>query len=701
MVWLPLSVMAQEGLVNITNSMFSPRHRLVLSEKDGWFAREGFDKSWIKKDLSLPDWKKMPPSAIAGGGHEGKKEVEWTFRIRIRIDSSCHYQISGFISRCWASSEVYLNDSLVAEFGHTGSLDSPYQENRFFSGKTIPLYLTKGVPYNFAVHVVDKVPSWGQGYLRSAFGLGDLLIFTTTSSVPIVLLNAAYLERDAVLLAIAGLIALLFWCFWLLQPADKNQLIFALCATCLAVMGTLQVLVWTTDDLSFNGMQVNRLFFFLTLSVALGLIFPILANILKVSARSWIRYSVYILLGFLFLAAQLPKLNKIAGILTIIYVLICLGMVAKWWQRIHGAAWAVVTGLLTGILLFMVSFAADALQVPLPIWLDNLVYVASVGSIPIGLVLYAAIRFREINLETKSQAARLVQLSEEKRQQAEHQQEILEQEVKKQTADLRNTLTELRKTQAQLIQSEKMASLGELTAGIAHEIQNPLNFVNNFSEVNAELIRDMKDELQKGNMREVNSIADHILGNEEKINHHGKRADAIVKSMLLHSRSSAGVQELTDINALADESMRLAYHGIRAKHKDLTVELVTAFDQSVKPMNMVRQDMGRVFLNLFNNAFFSVFEKHALNNNYQPRVSITTRRSENDLEILVADNGIGIPEKNRDKIFQPFFTSKPAGEGTGLGLSLSYDIIKAHGGTLSLGADNSEGAIFRIILPLL
>ena len=271
----------------------------------------------------------------------------------------------------------------------------------------------------------------------------------------------------------------------------------------------------------------------------------------------------------------------------------------------------------------------------------------------------------------------------------------------------KQVLKSLRKTQRQLIMSEKMASLGELTAGIAHEIQNPLNFVNNFSDVNAELIDELKNELQSGNNSEALLIADDIKENEKKINHHGKRADAIVKGMLQHSQSSSGKKEPTDINALADEYLRLSYHGLRAKDKSFNANFVTNFDEGIGMMDVVPQDIGRVLLNLFTNAFHAVDEKKKATDlngeNYKPTVSMTTKRSSTPsgagcIEIRVKDNGNGIPPAIIDKIFQPFFTTKPTGQGTGLGFSLSYDIIKAHGGELKVETKEGEGTEFTIIL---
>jgi len=273
-------------------------------------------------------------------------------------------------------------------------------------------------------------------------------------------------------------------------------------------------------------------------------------------------------------------------------------------------------------------------------------------------------------------------------------------ELTRQKEELQQTLEELKSTQAQLIQSEKMASLGELTAGIAHEIQNPLNFVNNFSEVNTELIAEMKAEIDKGNIDEVKAIANDIADNEQKINHHGKRADAIVKGMLQHSRASTSVKEPTSINALADEYLRLAYHGLRAKDKSFNATMKTNYDESIPNINIIPQDIGRVFLNLYTNAFYAVTEKKKqMGDGYEPTVSVITKKTRQKVLISVKDNGNGIAQKSLDKIFQPFFTTKPTGQGTGLGLSLSYDIVKAHGGEIKVDTKEGEGSEFIIQLP--
>jgi len=270
-------------------------------------------------------------------------------------------------------------------------------------------------------------------------------------------------------------------------------------------------------------------------------------------------------------------------------------------------------------------------------------------------------------------------------------------------AALEKSLQELKAAQAQLIHAEKMASLGELTAGIAHEIQNPLNFVNNFSEVSTELMVEMLEEIMKGDTEEVVLLAKDIKSNLEKISTHGKRASGIVKGMLEHSRTSSGKKEPTNLNILVDEYLRLSFHGFRAKDNSFNSTLKTDFDEQIESVNIVPQEIGRVLLNLINNAFYAVVEKQNEmpdTDTYKPLVSVSTKKLDHKIEIRISDNGNGIPEAIKEKIFQPFFTTKPTGQGTGLGLSLSYDIItKGHGGQMKVKTTEGEGAEFIIQLP--
>ncbi|MFP5438593.1 MAG: ATP-binding protein [Bacteroidia bacterium] len=342
---------------------------------------------------------------------------------------------------------------------------------------------------------------------------------------------------------------------------------------------------------------------------------------------------------------------------------------------------------------------------------DWLVYIQELSSMwGIAVLSWSLFqRFRKIMHDNVQQALDNEKLAREKEEERNEliarQNELLEQQVAERTTELQKSLEDLKLTQNQLIQSEKMASLGELTAGIAHEIQNPLNFVNNFSDVSVELIDEMEEELNTGDIEEVKAIAGDIKQNLEKIAHHGRRADSIVKGMLQHSRASTGQKELTDINALADEYLRLAYHGLRAKDKSFNAELITHFDSDLPKVSVVAQDMGRVLLNLFTNAFYATQQKvksppapkGGETVPYNPSVSVTTKRVGDTVEIIVRDNGAGIPDAIKDKILQPFFTTKPTGEGTGLGLSMSYDIVvKGHGGSINIESREGEYTEFTV-----
>ncbi len=315
----------------------------------------------------------------------------------------------------------------------------------------------------------------------------------------------------------------------------------------------------------------------------------------------------------------------------------------------------------------------------------------------ISLILWRNYRQqRQVNTQLKALNERVIQQNEE---------------ITNQRDDLSKTLADLRTTQTQLIQAEKMASLGELTAGIAHEIQNPLNFVNNFAEVSTELVVELEAEQQQPDRDPA--LAAELLGdvkqNLQKIAHHGGRASAIVRGMLEHSRRATGEKRPTDLNALADEYLKLAYHGLKARDKSFNAKLETDFAGDLGMIELVPQEIGRVLLNIYNNAFYAV-QQQSKNltglkdlqglTSYQPTVTVSTVQVNRQVEIRVSDNGTGIPDAVKAKIFQPFFTTKPTGEGTGLGLSLSYDIVtKGHGGSLTMESQEGKGTTFLIQLP--
>ncbi len=321
----------------------------------------------------------------------------------------------------------------------------------------------------------------------------------------------------------------------------------------------------------------------------------------------------------------------------------------------------------------------------------------------VGFGIYA---FFQNNKERQHKQKQEAQIRSAEARKAELERLVFERttELTSQKETLEKALADLQAAQAQLVHAEKMASLGELTAGIAHEIQNPLNFVNNFSEISVELAHELLEEIEKPDADPgvVMDLVRDLSQNQEKINHHGKRAASIVTGMLQHARTSTGKKEPVDLAALADEYLRLSYHGLRAKDKNFNAKIVTDFDQAIGKIEIVPQDMGRVLLNLVNNAFYAVnLKKDLYPNGYDPTVTVSTRLVKaGRVEIRVQDNGTGIPDNVKAKIFQPFFTTKPTGHGTGLGLSLAYDIVtKGHGGTMVVESAEGEGTTFVIRLP--
>ena len=376
-----------------------------------------------------------------------------------------------------------------------------------------------------------------------------------------------------------------------------------------------------------------------------------------------------------------------------------------------------VRGMVQSVIPFIViSIFTDFVKILLPKFhdkYDDFFEIASAFAFILCFVIWLFAR-KQQSVLMKEREERLREEKESRAQKESLEYLVAERthELTQQKEELQKTIDELKSTQNQLIQSEKMASLGELTAGIAHEIQNPLNFVNNFAEVSVELCQELTEEIDKTEISDsdkdyIKEIIGDLSQNQQKITHHGKRADSIVKGMLQHSRASSGEKESVDINALADEYMRLAYHGLRAKNKEFNAALTTDFDPSIGMVEVMPQDLGRVFLNLFTNAFYAVAEKkkkladEGIEPEYRPEVKITTKKFAGKLYIRVSDNGTGMPESVKAKIFQPFFTTKPTGQGTGLGLSMSYDIItKGHGGLLDVATIPGQQTEFKITLPL-
>jgi two-component system NtrC family sensor kinase len=705
LLFLPLIGWTQNTVVNITLEKFSKEYdSYVFGDVSGWIFHQGNDTSWAKKDIDLSGWKTLKPTELSLKYADSTGKVEAWFRVKIKLDSSLGNKLSGVNLGSWAASDLYINGELVTSNGNTGTNGNHFREGNPYEKLSCHANLKAGEVYTIAVHFIDYKSTLPPSQLRSLYFLKNIISITGTKYDSYVLENIKQNSIfSSISISVLFILSLLFWILCIQNPTEKNLRLIAYGTTGLTI-AYFSIFQLQHASANYNAYEiwisVNAIFSSGTIILILLIIVNIFKRKVTKALKIFIAISFIVLLATNFIPLYLNEILSL--IFTALFFLICIYYIVSSWRNLKGAQWAVVAGLFFFLLLLLALYIIRALLVGSSgnYFIRNLLPTILSLSFPISLLVYVSMRFKEIITEVQQNGNRVLQLSEEKKEQALNQQKILEAEVARQTGEIRQTLENLKSTQSQLIQSEKMASLGELTAGIAHEIQNPLNFVNNFSEVNMELLAELKDEIINGNLDEVNAIADDVIGNEEKINHHGKRADAIVKGMLQHSQSSGGVKEPTAINALVDEYLRLAYHGLRAKDKGFNASFKTQLDETIGMVNIQPQEIGRVILNLINNAFYAVAErKRNSPEAYDPKVTVTTKKKDNTILIIVKDNGTGIPQKVVDKIFQPFFTTKPTGQGTGLGLSLSYDIVKAHGGELKVETTEGEGSSFTIYMP--
>lgn len=650
------------------------------------YASPGFDdSSWEIIDPTLDIHTSLPQIP------EG--EICW-MRLRISIDSAVNDLVMQIQQS--VASEIYMNGRLIRRLGvvddTTGDnikADSP--QDRLFpfpirrGEQLLSVRFAKQPGVSYGTHWSSSNPAVK---IRLNSVEGAVSYFNKTYK--------SISDHDYFLAGVFSILGVLYLALYVLYPAQKANLFFSIYAF-------LQTVVWSSFNYYHQLNEVEAYTFFKNLNLIalitshLSLLLAIYSS-LKVR-RGWLFLSV---VAFAIVCIPVGILIYDAGwkiygrIFTNAFNIVVTWVAFNTFRRSNKRIAIII---LVGGICFTGLWAAFTLQLSPDI--GRYFFVVAHLSMPLAVSLYLGYDFALTNRSLQQKLLEVSTLSEEKQLILTSQNETLDKQVTERTAALKQSVEELKSTQAQLIQSEKMASLGELTAGIAHEIQNPLNFVNNFSELNAELIDDLKNQLPIDN-KSANEIADAIKENQEKINHHGKRADAIVKSMLQHSRTSSGQKELTDINALCDEYLRLTYHGYRAKDKTFSVKLITDFDSRIPKISAVPHDIGRVVLNLLNNAMYAVGEKaKQRNDGYEPTITITTRKLSGMAEIRIHDNGIGIADSVKQKIFQPFFTTKPTGQGTGLGLSLAYDIItKAHGGEIKVEGTEGQGSEFVIKLQL-
>jgi two-component system NtrC family sensor kinase len=702
---------AQDKPVIISPKAFNSQFDFVpIDRMDGWYFRAGSDTAWAKSDISMAGWRKLSPLGLSAKYADKNGKVEGWFRITVKLDSS----IKTMGLRVWygsyAPADIYINGKRIGSAGNTGLYGHPYSE--YLSGiltPGIPLNIKSGEQFTLALHLVDSLSPLPPRRLKYQITHPDDIIVLSGPDAQMLTTSAYLMLIKSTMLALVVFFSLSLL-FWLLVLQNRRQKVF------------IYIAVWTTTAAfnAFFGLQqiglkglaslpylIYMAAAYFTAAGLLVLVPVIIAVVFRRRLAPWIK----IVLTIIFINQSLATFSLWSPALPIFLSIIFLAVLSMYyiissWKTVRGAQWAIVAGAFGFASIFLISIILGLLfpgKLNLSEGIGYYLFTGMLLSFPVSLLVFVAMRFKEMLREVEQNAGEVVRLSEEKKVEALNRQKMLEKEVNRQTAEIKQTLEHLQSTQTQLIQREKMASLGELTAGIAHEIQNPLNFVNNFSEVSVELLDEMDEELDKGDIQEAKAIGADLKQNLQKIQHHGIRADFIVKGMLEHSRTNTGEKQLTDMNVLCDEFLKLSYHGLRAKDKSFNAEMVTHFDPKLPKINVSQQDMGRVMLNLFNNAFYAVNQELKVAGvGYKPEVTVTTAVGSAQVVIKVKDNGVGVPDAIKDKIMQPFFTTKPTGEGTGLGLSLTYDmVVKGHGGSISVDTKEGSYTEFTVSLPVL
>ena len=697
----PVSLPVQNDLFVASDSLVS-NNVLNLGARDGWRFHPGDNLQWADPDFDDSEWISLKPAGLSQPIPDSLWQGYGWFRFRFAADSTIYSKYWSLYFFTWGAADVFLDGKLIKSYGRF-SIDPKDEIRNMPYGKTYPeIFLTPNdshlLAVRFAYHEGPrywKLLGKNSVYFGFGIGLGTEGLNIEEKTFRDSGLRISYIS-SAMLLVIVLLHGFLFFLF----PKERSNLYIAVIAS----------LLFVHSILSFGHLffELNRLQYFFFRQIPFILLTVTAFSLFPSTLRSMFgqkQKKIYKILIFLVpFISSVPFIFSVASIIVLgafalIILFFSVGILIRALRQDEKGVLFVAAGFLGTLISAFIALTYESI-IPTARWeilsfFINMVYI----SLPLGMTLFMAYRFYNLysGLEVK---------------------------VQERTNDLKKSLDDLRATQNQLIHAEKMASLGELTAGIAHEIQNPLNFVNNFSEISRELVEEIKGERVKDKGERDEALEDEILNdisqNLDKILHHGKRADAIVKGMLQHSRTNSGQKEPTDINELADEYLRLSYHGLRAKDKSFNASFETHFDPNLPKIEVVPQDIGRVLLNLVNNALYavssaSVKTTHALSHplpvktlhatslqqspDYKPLVTVTTKTLGDKIEITVKDNGPGIPDEIKNKIFQPFFTTKPTGQGTGLGLSLSYDIVKAHGGTIEVQSKENEGTEFQIILP--
>ena len=675
-----------------------PANGVPFDKGWSWRPENAKDTVWKPIDVSLP-FSENPAFASS--------KVSW-LRIILTIDSSLCQHPLAILTRQTGAAEVYLNGKRIRQLGKVSEDPASEITSSTALGSISYLVFPKAGTYTLTVrHSYTSSPTFFQQLFPSKKALFECTLIDPTGRFEKAFQSGRYVAWYN--WSLAGLflvMAVLHFILYLYNTTKSYNRTFALCL----LFATLHFV--TGDGLFGTSHPFTASLLTFAYSLFISLYIVILCYTIISYLQQPISWFFKVLVVVFLSVTSVSLLAPNAPFTQYIYYGSILGLLIEVVRKVVLARKSNQRdsrSLILSFVLMIVFLCARLLIISGTVQVGsvqnwaNFLMTAFYACTPLTLSMLIARSISTTEKELQSKLKEVEELSLEKQRILSQQNDLLEKQVVERTSALTQSLTHLKATQQQLIQSEKLASLGELTAGIAHEIQNPLNFVNNFSEVSVELLYELKSERTKEERDEEleNEILDDIFQNLEKINYHGKRASSIVTGMLQHSRASTGKKEPINLNTLAEEYLRLSYHGLRAKDKSFNAKMNTFLDESLPKVHVIPQDFGRVLLNLINNAFYAVQAKTKLAiKDYSPAVSIHTQTTEQGIIIKVEDNGTGIPEELKSKIFQPFFTTKPTGQGTGLGLSLAYDIVtKGHGGTIELDSIEGEGTTFIITLP--
>lgn len=702
---MPVDSGAQDKPIVLSADMLNEYHVISLNELEGWKYTNTFESDWLDANHNDDHWESINFNDFSLLERtEGK--IEAWFRIKVTIDSSLAQQHLSFIASTLSALDLYLNGSLFKQYGVPHA--DPEKFKSFERGILLnePVSMQVGEVYTIGVYFVDHYSHYIWKYTNRPINPLPRIFIANHQYSEVLLVD----QNKSIIYFWLGPLLLLSGLFWLMYFQNKDEktvFLVAVFTTALTIL-CLSINIGVQEAKGVLTVFTLRFLSVVSSSVAVAIVPLIIDKLLTNKISKGYRYLFWFFvitncLGFLYLKSN----SWLQLAYVVLVIILSIHLCIKRRAYIKTLQWVMLSGMLFTVFC-VVLFLIFQFVVVVPI-IHEIVVTGIYLSMPISMLIYFTIRFKNNLDAARANADRVIQLSSEKEKLIESQKSELEQQVKSRTEELEKSLDELKATQDQLVQQEKLASLGQLTAGIAHEIKNPLNFVNNFSEVSAELIDEALEEIEaienNDHATETAAILADVRTNLLKIHEHGSRADSIVKSMLLHSRGGSDHKEPTPLNPLIKEYANLAFHGMRASKDPINVEIKLDLDESVGEVPLIAEDFSRVILNLCNNAFDAMrvkleSESKTGSNLYAPQLTLKSSSDDRKITIKVEDNGPGIPKDIIDKILQPFFTTKRGTMGTGLGLSISHDIIKSHGGSIDIVSTVGKGTTFIIILPV-